>query len=133
MDYKPSRNRAKCKKCGDIIESKHARDYVSCSCKEISMGAERQIVAVDWENLLIVNDDGSEVEINVNYKEKEQEKNEVPGSEEKSTNREELLGYLDDFLKHTQTLPPHVRQSFVTYYDLEAVLEIIYEILKAKN
>lgn len=26
------RNRAKCRNCGDIIESKHRHDFVSCSC-----------------------------------------------------------------------------------------------------
>lgn len=25
-------NRIKCKKCGDIIESRHLHDYVACSC-----------------------------------------------------------------------------------------------------
>ena len=25
-------NKAKCKSCGDIIESKHRRDWVCCSC-----------------------------------------------------------------------------------------------------
>ena len=27
-----TRNAIKCKKCGDIIESKYTHDYVSCSC-----------------------------------------------------------------------------------------------------
>lgn len=25
-------NKIKCKKCGDIIESRHLHDYVACSC-----------------------------------------------------------------------------------------------------
>jgi hypothetical protein len=29
------RNRAKCLKCGDIIESKSRHDFVQCSCGEI--------------------------------------------------------------------------------------------------
>ena len=29
------RNRAKCKKCGTIIESKHVHDWVTCKCKGI--------------------------------------------------------------------------------------------------
>ena len=29
------RNIAKCKKCGDIIESKHRHDFVQCSCRSI--------------------------------------------------------------------------------------------------
>ena len=28
-------NKAKCKICGDIIESKHRHDFVSCSCGNI--------------------------------------------------------------------------------------------------
>jgi ribosomal protein L32 len=31
------RNRAKCKRCGDIIESKHSHDFVSCKCKAIAL------------------------------------------------------------------------------------------------
>ncbi len=30
-------NKAKCKKCGDIIESKHVHDYVKCKCGAISV------------------------------------------------------------------------------------------------
>jgi hypothetical protein len=29
------RNAAQCTKCGDIIESKHTHDFVSCSCGAI--------------------------------------------------------------------------------------------------
>ena len=29
------RNRARCKRCGDIIESKHVHDFVSCKCGAI--------------------------------------------------------------------------------------------------
>jgi hypothetical protein len=29
------RNAAQCAKCGDIIESKHRHDFVSCSCGAI--------------------------------------------------------------------------------------------------
>jgi hypothetical protein len=30
-------NKAKCKKCGDIIESKHRHDFVWCKCKSIAV------------------------------------------------------------------------------------------------
>ena len=29
------RNRAQCRKCGDVIESKHRHDWVSCKCGAI--------------------------------------------------------------------------------------------------
>ena len=35
MAYKIVRNRVKCKKCGDIIESKHRHDFVWCKCQSI--------------------------------------------------------------------------------------------------
>lgn len=34
-------NKAKCKKCGDIIESKHIHNYVRCSCGSISVDGGR--------------------------------------------------------------------------------------------
>lgn len=30
-------NKARCKKCGDIIESKHVHDYVKCKCGAIAV------------------------------------------------------------------------------------------------
>lgn len=31
------KNAAKCKKCGDVIESKHVHDFVTCKCGAISV------------------------------------------------------------------------------------------------
>ena len=31
------KNSAKCKKCGDVIESKHRHDFVSCKCGAIAV------------------------------------------------------------------------------------------------
>lgn len=35
MDQKILVNKARCKKCNDVIESKHQHDFVSCRCGEI--------------------------------------------------------------------------------------------------
>lgn len=38
MSYGDTRiiaNKAQCKKCGDIVESKHRHDFVHCKCGEI--------------------------------------------------------------------------------------------------
>jgi Zn finger protein HypA/HybF involved in hydrogenase expression len=35
-------NRAKCTKCGDIIESKHVHDFVWCKCKTIAVDGGRE-------------------------------------------------------------------------------------------
>jgi hypothetical protein len=29
------RNRARCRRCGDVIESRHRHDFVSCGCRAI--------------------------------------------------------------------------------------------------
>ena len=31
------KNKVRCKKCGDVIESKHTHDFVKCSCGEVSI------------------------------------------------------------------------------------------------
>lgn len=33
--YRVVRNRCQCRQCGDVIESKHRHDFVSCKCGEI--------------------------------------------------------------------------------------------------
>lgn len=30
-------NKAKCNKCGEIVESKHRHDFVRCSCKNLAV------------------------------------------------------------------------------------------------
>lgn len=32
MNKKPKKNKARCKNCGDVIESKYRHDFVTCSC-----------------------------------------------------------------------------------------------------
>lgn len=35
------KNMARCKKCGDVIESKYRHDFVTCSCGEVSVDGGR--------------------------------------------------------------------------------------------
>lgn len=56
MDYKIIRNRIKCLKCGDIIESLTVHDFRSCSCEACSVdGGTYYLRRVgnpeDWEEL----------------------------------------------------------------------------------
>jgi len=55
------RNAAKCKKCGDIIESRSVHDWVSCSCGAIFVDGGHQYLRrggefVDIEELSEVDD-----------------------------------------------------------------------------
>ena len=36
------RNMARCKKCGDVIESRHVHDYVPCECGAIAVDGGRE-------------------------------------------------------------------------------------------
>lgn len=56
--------RGKCKLCGDIIESKHRHDYVTCSCGEISVDGGKDYFRARFnkqENFLCVDDEGNEI------------------------------------------------------------------------
>ena len=48
-------NKAQCKLCGDIIESKTVHDYVRCGCGEISVDGGHEYLhwgAKDLENII---------------------------------------------------------------------------------
>lgn len=48
------RNRAQCKKCGDIIESRHSHDFVTCSCGSLSVdGGKEYLRRVGYSSLCI--------------------------------------------------------------------------------
>jgi hypothetical protein len=38
------RNRARCRRCGDVIESKHVHDFKFCSCNGIAVTGGRDYV-----------------------------------------------------------------------------------------
>ena len=44
-----TRNAAKCKICGDIIESKHVHDYVKCKCGAIAVDGGKEYLRRMWK------------------------------------------------------------------------------------
>lgn len=55
MDKKIKANKAQCKLCGDIIESKTVHDFVQCSCGEIFVDGGKQYLrrgAKDLNNII---------------------------------------------------------------------------------
>ena len=135
------RNRAKCKLCDDIIESKQTWDFVTCKCGEISIDGgpseHRRCLAHNWCNFVYLDDDDTERPLTIRKLE-ENPKDQV--AEEKADEsdkecvvagkRDELMGVLRETLKNSESLPPHVRSSFVTYADLDGLVSLIYAILK---
>lgn len=50
------RNAIKCKKCGDIIESRYRHDFVTCSCGTVSVDGGKDYLrrvgnVDDWEDI----------------------------------------------------------------------------------
>ena len=42
------KNKIKCKKCGDIIESKYRHDFVECKCKSVFADGGLDYQRVGW-------------------------------------------------------------------------------------
>ena len=64
------RNRAKCKLCGDIIESEYRHDFVPCKCGEIFVDGGHDYIrcgANDLRNIIdmseVVDEDTRELEV----------------------------------------------------------------------
>jgi len=115
------RNRAKCKLCKNIIESKYEGDNVHCECGEISIdgGNERlSCASLNWENFLRVDDEGNEIIVTI----KEMEKN-VP-------DKKELIEMLDEMIKSYENLPTNAMLTPVNHYDLVSALLLMSSILK---
>ena len=46
-------NKIKCKKCGDIIESKSTNDYKRCSCGDVAVDGEKEYLKrIDREKII---------------------------------------------------------------------------------
>jgi len=123
------RNRAKCKLCGDILESFHEHDYVCCKCGEISIcggNVKLECSAKDWTNFLRVDDQNHVIVPKVVQKDEEKPAMDV----------EKPLGYFDklDMLKsmvgHFEDLPKHVMDAPINHYDFYSFALVVISLLE---
>lgn len=120
------RNRAKCKKCGDVLESFHRHDYVTCSCGQISIDGGQDCFranAFDWTNFLRLDDQDREIPVKVVDKENV-EKEEMP--------QESLEPWqiFDELIKQYEHLPQHAMLQPATNADVLSLLYIFKNLLK---
>jgi hypothetical protein len=115
------RNRAKCRLCGDILESFHEHDRVECSCGEIAIsgGTVRYELAYrNLDNFLRLDDNDQETPV----------KSEI-GVSSPEERRDHLLYSLKTYIEYEgngdQTRP-------IQMYEFRTLLQIIYDILKVK-
>jgi len=124
------RNRAKCRLCGDIIESFHRTDYVSCKCDEISIDGGNQYwraSAKDFTNFIRVDDDGKEIEVTVIEKE-ESPSDAIPFQPSKS----EMIEMLNEMRKRYESLPQEAMYAPITHADFVSLILLVTAIFKAE-
>lgn len=122
------RNRAKCKLCGDIIESTHKHDFVTCSCGEISVDGGDQYYKANFrniENLCFLDDKGNEIVSKCQAK----KENFITVSTKPT--REELLGILDEMVSRIENLPQHAALSPITHSDFSSLLRLLSSVLRS--
>lgn len=118
------KNRAKCRLCGDILESFHRYDYVACKCGEISIDGGNDHLgcsAGDWKNFLRVDDEGNEVVVKTVDSEKTQESQKLSLSEQ--------IDMLDTMVKNLENLPKNAMSLPINHYDLYSFVLLISSIL----
>lgn len=114
------RNRAKCRLCEDIIESRYHHDYMTCKCKEISIGGGDNY----WKcwtkniNFIRIDDQGNEL---FEYASKEK------------TLKEIALDELVTKIRNYSNLPDHIKWSPINHVDLLSVLELIKKLFESKE
>lgn len=124
------RNRAKCKLCGDIIESFFLNDYVTCKCGEISVDGGNQYYkasAKNFNNFLRVDDNGNEIVVDFQSNE--------PVKEEKiqqKPSRKEMLDMLDELCNRINNLPVNAMLDPITHADFASLIMLLSSILRAE-
>ena len=114
------KNRAKCKLCNDVIESKHGRDYVECSCGEISIDGGNESYkasAVDWKNFIRVDDQNNEILVQIIDRKEE-------GRDMKPT-RKEILEQVNNMIQSIEGLPSNAMQTSINHYDYLSILILL--------
>jgi hypothetical protein len=127
------KNRAKCRLCGDILESFHRFDEVFCNCGEISISGGDQLLitqARDYKNFLRIDDEGNEIIVKVVDSSDNSSKKNDPSNENAPIGRQEKLEMLDGMIKNIENLPHYAMTSPVTQYDLYSFMLLVSSILK---
>lgn len=117
------RNRAKCKLCSNIIESRYQYEEISCTCGQISvMGGDKMgCSAFDWANFLRVDDEGNEI---------------VPTIKDAKpidTTKKDLLNALDDLIKRIEEMPKQAMIIAINHYDYVSLLILLSSLFRCDN
>ena len=130
------RNRAKCKHCGDIIESFHRYDYVYCKCNEIGISGgseEYHVAAKDFGNFLRIDDDDNELKVTIKDNVDIVQLNTLPDAPKTKFSKFELLRMLDESCQRFESLPVEALYSPITHADFASLLILLSAIFKCED
>jgi len=128
------RNRAKCKLCGDIIESLHPHDFVACKCTEITIDGGLECYkasAKDPNNFLRIDDEGNEIV--VTWVDKEEITITPEDFPKQPLTKEEMLQELTMITDRIAGLPEHALNGSVTQVEFWEALILIKTLLEKSN
>jgi hypothetical protein len=123
------RNRAKCKKCQEVIESYHHYDWVTCKCGEISVDGGMNAYkasAKDWNNFIRVDDMDNEIMPKIVNKDSD-----VVAEEVKALDKPELIRMLEEMIRSYEKLPEKAMYEPITHSDFVSALMLLLSILRA--
>ena len=126
------RNRAKCKLCSSIIESKDRHDHVSCECGEIAVDGGSDYFrcgARSFDNFIRIDDQGNEVKVKIVESDNDSEEL----KEKKPPTKEELLQEIEGMISSIERLPQNAMVTSVTQYDLLSLLYVISSLFKVSD
>lgn len=129
------RNRAKCKLCGDLLESFHLSDWVECKCQEISICGglvKAECAARDWKNFIRIDDSGKEIVPKIIDKDQIESIEDVPVSDDRSPKRV-AFDCIKDMIELRERLPEQALMRPVTETDFLCLLYALQSLLTSEN
>lgn len=134
-------NKAKCRLCGDTIESFHRHDYVRCTCGEIAVDGGTdymRALAGNWDNFIRIDAEGREVKITLKNEEASTEQPETqtePQPDQALTlpQKENALILIQEMIKSYEGLPQHAMHSMATNADVLSVLYLVRALFKSSG
>lgn len=123
------RNRAKCKKCQQIIES--VDKYIVCSCREIGIGPHLYAAARDWDNFVRIDDDGNEISVRYEDKGNDQDQEINKQEEAHKPTKDDMIRMLDEMVKSYENLPQPALLSPVSHSDFLSLLMLVSSLFKS--
>lgn len=135
------RNRAKCKLCGDVIESFHREDFVTCKCESIALSGGNDYFgcyAKDWSNFIRIDDDNNEIIPKIVEMPSKEEENNIAKeniaedvARAKPMTKEDMIKELKRLILSIEQLPPLAMATAITHYDFVSLLLLLVSIFEA--